>query len=363
MKESMNEDASTKLTYKLMPELTCLSRYIKQDLRVAVIGFGKMGILHSAILNLLRPGLVKAIVDKSRLVVLGASRLIKDIKFYRDLDKMIDFIEPDAVYVTTPTRSHYVVTSRLLEAGINYIFVEKPPTVNTEHLNALFDKMANKQIVMVGLQKRYAFPFRHAKILLSEDVIGDVEKVYAYIKSGDITVSTDRFIHLGRGVLLDLGIHLVDLLEWLLGIESVEKAKYRSMYSGVDDYLEARLRTDNGATADIEVTWSDPAYRLPEVFIEIHGTKGVLRISEDYLKAETTEEHPLLDNTKLVMYKPHYYQGIPPVNLADPEFTLENIHFLSCIYESAEPLTSLKNVKRTMELIDKLYAEAGIQHG
>lgn len=355
----VNSFSVTTSAYSLVPELAGWSRYVEQELRVAVIGFGKMGILHSAILNLLKPRLVRAVVEKSLLIRVGGSRLIKNVKFFRDIDKMVYNVNPDIVYVTTPAGTHYNIVFHLLDVGVDYVFVEKPPTINADQTSRLLNRISNKQIVMAGLQKRYALPFRHAKLLLSEGIIGDVKKIYGYIKSGDITLPTARFIDLGRGVLLDLGIHLVDLLDFFFGIESIEKARYRSIYSGVDDHFEAKLRACNGAIINIEVTWSDPAYRLPETFIEVHGTNGTLMVSEDYLKVETTEKHPLLgNNSKLMIYKPHYYQGLPPVNIADPEFTLENMHFLYCIYASVEPQTSLKNIERTIKLIDKLYTKA-----
>jgi len=332
-------------------------RYCENDLKVSIIGLGKMGILHSSILNMLRFGIVKAIVDKSRLIVLSTSKIIRNVKFYKNINKMLKEDKPDICYVTTPVTSHYPIVSSLLEAGIKYVFVEKPPTLNLTQLDTLLDKVSINQIVMVGLQKRYAFPFRHAKMLLSKNTLGDIKKVSAYIKSGDITTPTDRFNRIGRGVLLDLGIHLVDLLQWLVGLESVEEATYEKKYTNVDDYFEATLKTTHDVNVNIKVTWSDPSYRLPETYIEIHGTNGMLKVTEDYLKVEVK------DGENLEMFKPHYYQGIPPVNLADPEYTLENIHFLYCINRSKEPLTSLKNVRRTMEIIDDLYKMARIKHG
>jgi len=347
----------TPLIYELIPEFKDYNKYVKQDLKVAVIGFGKMGILHSVILNLLKSWLIKMIADKNYLTIIGSSKLIRNIRFYRDANKMLEKEKPDICYVTTPVTSHYPIVSSLLEAGIKYVFVEKPPTLNLKQLDTLLDKVSINQIVMVGLQKRYAFPFRHAKILLSKNTLGDIKKVSAYIKSGDITTPTDRFNRIGRGVLLDLGIHLVDLLQWLVGLESVEEATYEKKYTNVDDYFEATLKTTHDANVNMEVTWSDPSYRLPETYIEIHGTNGMLKVTEDYLKVEVK------DRENLKMFKPHYYQGIPPVNLADPEYTLENIHFLYCINRSKEPLTSLKNVRRTMEIIDDLYKMARVKHG
>jgi predicted dehydrogenase len=77
--------------------------------RVSVVGFGKMGILHGATLNLLKPGCVMGIVDHDRLVVHGASRLIRNIKFYRTIDQMLERVRPDAVYDTGDVASQHHV--------------------------------------------------------------------------------------------------------------------------------------------------------------------------------------------------------------------------------------------------------------
>ena len=347
------------LVSELFPEVLGLEDYVRQDLTFAVIGFGKMGILHGAILNLLKPNCVKAVVDKSRLLTFGASRLTKTVRFYKDLDEMMKRENPDAVYVTTPAQSHYAVVSSLLEAGTKYIFVEKPPTTSYGELISLIEKTRSDQRVMVGFQKRYSLPFRHAKMLLSKSIVGVVEQVHGYIKSSDITTPTTRFDILGRGVLLDVGVHLVDLLVWIFGANGVEASSYRRIHTRVDDCFEARLSTKSNVRVDLEVTWSSPEHRLPETLLEVQGSEGTLRVTEDYVNVSLKEKHPLLrDKAELAMYRPHYYQSVPPVNLADPEYTLEDIHFLFCIYSSAEPLTGLHSSSQVMKLVDELYRSA-----
>ena len=344
---------------KLIPEIENWTKHSYYDIKVAIIGFGKMGLLHSGILNLLKPGIVKAVVDKSFLLTFGASRIIKSIRFYRSIEKMLREIETDAVYVTTPTSSHYPILKNLLGYGARYVFVEKPPTVDYKQLTELIDMKKSDQCIMVGFQKRYALPFRHAKMLLDNSVIGEVESVYAYIKSGDILSPTTRFDALGRGVLLDLGVHLIDLLTWMFNVTNVISARSTSIHTKVDDQFEAELSTKEGARVNIEITWSDHEYRLPETYIEIHGTEGRIKVTEDYLKVKTNSEHVLLDNKKeLTLYKPHYYQGVPPINLADPEYTIENMHLLQAIRNKKQPMTSIENAARTMELIEILYQEA-----
>jgi len=350
---------STGLASLLMPEAEDYRDHICQDLRFAVIGFGKMGILHSAILNLLAPNSVRAVVDKSRLLTLGASKLMKSPKFYRNARDMLKTEDPNVVYVTTPAQSHCAIVSELVETGVRYIFVEKPPTTNSDELMTVIDKMQSNQLVMVGFQKRYSLPFRHARMLLSNSIIGDIEEVHAQMKSSDILAPTTRFDQLGKGVLLDSGVHLVDLLVWIFGTCTTEKSSCRSIHTHVDDYVKAALRTRDGAQVSLEVTWSSPEHRLPETLLEIHGSGGELRVTEDYLKVNCTESHPLLgDEAQLERYKPDYYRSLPPVNLADPEYALENIHFLFSINSFAEPLTSLRSTYQTMELLDELYRKA-----
>jgi len=319
------------------------------DLRLAVVGFGKMGLLHSTILNLLRPSAVKFVVDKSRTITLGGSLLVKGVKFFRSLEKILDN-DVDAVYVTTPAETHYTIVRRLVDAGVKAIFVEKPPTVNFSNFMELLDGARGK-LCMVGFQKRYALPFRHARLLLNDGVLGDIKEVRCYIKSGDVLKPTRRFDPLGKGVLLDLGIHLIDLLQWFFGELTVESARQESLYTSVDDIFEAVLATEK-FSIKFETSWSDVSYRLPETMIEVKGDKGVLKVTEDYVRVIT-------DNSEgLALYKPHYYQSFPPVLVADPEYTIEDMHFLSCLTMNGKPETSLESCTATMKLVEELYARA-----
>jgi myo-inositol 2-dehydrogenase/D-chiro-inositol 1-dehydrogenase len=345
--------------FALAPEMVNYENYLRRDLRIAIVGLGKMGVLHGATLGLLMPGCVRAVVDKSRLLVLGGSKIAKTIHFYRDLEDMLSKEDPDVVYVTTPAQSHSTVVSSLLEAGVKYLFVEKPPTTCSSELAMLLDKTHPNQIVMVGFQKRYSLPFRHAKMLLSKSVIGEAKRICGHIRSSDILAPTTRFDRLGRGVLLDLGVHLADLLVWIFGACTVDESRLRSIHTSVDDCLEARMRTENGAEVVLDVTWSNPEYRIPETLVEVEGTEGVLRATEDYVTVESSRGHPLIgDQTQFSLHKPQYYKSLPPVNLADPEYTLENMHFLSSIHSSTEPLTGLKSAYKTMALVDELYRMA-----
>lgn len=340
----------------ILREAESWKNYMSRDFNISIVGFGKMGVLHSGILNLLKPGCVKAVVDKGRLITFGASKIIKRIEFYRDLDEMLRKNDPDTVYVTTPAGSHYNIVSRLLESKVENIFIEKPPTIDLQQLEILINKKGSSKRVMVGFQKRFALPFRHAKELISEGLIGEIENVSSNIKSSDILTATDRFDKIGRGVLLDLGIHLVDLLNWMFKIDTVQSSHFKKIFTNVDDYFEFTMKTAKGTDVFVETTWSSPEHRVPLTYIMVKGSKGTLEVTEDHLRVEYSQNYP--EKRRLELYKPHYYKSTPPVNLGDPEFTLENMHFLQSICSSEEPLTSLENVRQTMYLVDQLYLKA-----
>jgi len=346
---------STPPLHELYPEGALLD-YLDglKGLSIAIVGFGKMGLLHSTILNMLVDGVVKYIVDRSFIVRFGFSRLFRKSVFKKDLDDVLDN-GVDAVYITTPTKSHYPLLRKTLERGVRAVFVEKPPTTSYEELRSLIES-ARGRVTMVGFQKRFALTFRHARLLIESGLLGSVESVEAYIKSGDITEPTERFRGLGRGVLLDLGVHLVDLLAWFFRDLRVEKASCRSIFSGVDDYCELLLGSGGGFEVGATVTWSDPSLRVPETLIRVKGSKGLLEVTEDYLRISTA-------SSEKTFYRPHYYQGIPPVLVADPEYTIENMHLLLSLAENRDTGVNLDSALPAMRIIDEAYALQGSSHG
>jgi predicted dehydrogenase len=83
--------------------------------------------------------------------------------------------------------------------------------------------------------------------------------------------------------------------------------------------------------------------------MKIELEKGTIEVTEDYLKIRED------DGFNKILYKPNYYQGFPPVNLADPEYTIEDMHFLTSLADGTKTMTELPNTLRSMELIDRLY--------
>jgi predicted dehydrogenase len=96
-----------------------------RPVRVAVIGLGRMGVAHAAVLSMLPDTTVAGAVDSQR----GAGRRLHGMGFHipvsRTLDELLAGGPVDAAWVCTPPDSHLAVARRCLEAGVA-VFVEKP---------------------------------------------------------------------------------------------------------------------------------------------------------------------------------------------------------------------------------------------
>jgi predicted dehydrogenase len=146
-----------------------------RKLRIAVIGLGKMGLLHTSILNAIPNVEVKALVDKSAIMTRLCRKIFsqKGIIVLNDYEKLSK-MDLDAVYVTTPISSHAPIIEGLFKKEITRnIFVEKTLGSNYEQSKRLLD-FAGKvnSITMVGYMKRFSVIFRKAKELLEQQTLG-----------------------------------------------------------------------------------------------------------------------------------------------------------------------------------------------
>src|SRR5215470_6991562 len=74
-----------------------------RELRAAVIGLGKLGLLHAATFNVLPGCRLVAVVDKTKTVLDGLKSRMEGISAYNDHQRMLDETRPDLVAIATPT--------------------------------------------------------------------------------------------------------------------------------------------------------------------------------------------------------------------------------------------------------------------
>src|SRR2546423_14635930 len=106
-------------------------------IRAGIIGLGKMGISHYAIMNALNDVKVAAVCDTSGFV-LSTLKKHTHVETYKDHKDMIDDANLDCVIVATPTRFHGESARYALEKNL-HVFVEKPFSLSLDEGRALVD--------------------------------------------------------------------------------------------------------------------------------------------------------------------------------------------------------------------------------
>jgi len=152
-----------------------VKRLSRESLRVAVIGLGKMGLLHASILNTLPNVELNALCDKGALIRKFCKKVLDKVRVVDDVEKLSD-LNLDVAYVTTPIPSHFIVMETLYSRRIaRNVFVEKTLASSFDEAKKLCELAQSfGGLNMVGYMKRFAVTFRKAKDLLNQDVLGDV---------------------------------------------------------------------------------------------------------------------------------------------------------------------------------------------
>ncbi|CAN0513930.1 unnamed protein product, partial [Scytosiphon promiscuus] len=127
--------------------------------KVGLIGAGKMGISHLAILGAHPDVDVVGVCDTS-LIVMGALKKYTRFPCYKKFSKMLEKENPDAVFVAVPTKFHYEMIKELLERKI-HVFAEKPFCLNPDQAEELVNlAQKNNLINQVGYHNKFIGTFQ-----------------------------------------------------------------------------------------------------------------------------------------------------------------------------------------------------------
>ena len=96
-----------------------------KKIRTAIIGLGKMGILHSALINTIPQAELVAVCDTNRKLAKYVEKTGLEVSFYSALDQLLDEASPQAVFVCTPPFTHLPLSEKCIERHCD-IFAEKP---------------------------------------------------------------------------------------------------------------------------------------------------------------------------------------------------------------------------------------------
>ncbi len=276
--------------------------------------------------------------------------------------------EVDAVFVLTPNYAHYEITMDALKAGKD-VMCEKPVTVNYD-LSCEMAKEAEKQgrILNIGVCNRYNKSVEMLEELNRQNRFGNIYHIYCSFRSfrdipglgGPFTTKSQS----GGGVLIDWGIHFMDLILYILGNAKIKNVtcdaysemaknmkgyKYKSMWAedtadiengtnDVDDFVTGYIRTDK-ASISFNGAWAQNIDKA-DMFIDFLGDKAGARLTYG-------GKFEIYDGETLETITPEY--EIPNMYLC------EDNAFVDSITTRVKNRNNIENILESMKLLNSLY--------
>jgi len=330
-------------------------------MRVAVIGIGKMGLLHAGILNALEGVELCAMSDTSK-YLLGMIKNLKPIPVYDDYVKMLDREKPDAAVIATPVKLHVPMMRECAKRGIHFL-VEKPLSLDAREAEKVLHEVAEKKLVtMVGYMLRYTETFQKAKEVLASGVLGRIQgfegtSYVAQLFKGGKGWRYSRK-DAGGGVVIGQATHLLDLLHWYFGDPTRVSATCQYLYSEeVEDAAHAQLEFDNGVRGWIDCSWSRRHHRLLEIGIEVQGENGTLSVDDDSVKLYLDEAAFGHAAGWTDWKKPDLFHGAT-IDIGGPQYTRQDEAFARAVMLGGTLDSDVANAWRVQKTVDAIYKSA-----
>jgi predicted dehydrogenase len=262
---------------------------------MGVVGLGKMGLSHLAMLNA-HPGVsVDGVCDTSG-YLLSMLGKYSGLRTYGQLEAMLDDVELDAVAICTPSFLHADQVRTALERGL-HVFCEKPLCLDPADSWSLAEAARSRGLVtQVGYHNRFIGAFQEVKRLLDVGAIGRVTHVLAeaygpvVLRDKGSTWRSKRAE--GGGCLYDYAAHPLNLLTWYFGpATGVSGSVLGRVFSReTDDEVSASLHFADDVDAQLSVSWSDESQRKMTTKITVWGTGGRLYADRQEIQLYVRED-------------------------------------------------------------------------
>jgi predicted dehydrogenase len=268
----------------------------------------------------------------------------------------------DAVVIATPTKTHYRLAKRALEAGI-HTFVEKPLATRSDECVDLIDcAEANNAVLFVGHVFLYSAAVRKLKSIVTSGELGEIY----YISSTRLNLGPVR-----RDVnaLWDLAPHDTSIILELMGQSptSVSCSGLAYLDSRIHDVCNLTMQFPDNRIGIVHVSWLDPRKRR---VMTVVGSKKMAVYDDieplEKIRVYDTGVHTAADASSYGEFLYSYRYGdiySPRIEESEP-LKAEIRSFMDAITMGSTPKTDGWNGLRVVEVIeaaDKSLRDSGGQ--
>ena len=204
-------------------------------------------------------------------------------------EALIQSPDIDAIFILSPTDSHADYLRQVHAAG-KHVFCEKPvvrTAQEADEIEKLFENYG--AVAMAGMVMHFWPEYLAVRDMIKRGDIGRLGTVRMFRGAGCPT-EEDKWrgdFKAGGGVILDMGIHDIDFVDWALGpLTRIYTMRSKPNDKGRHDYALMVARTADGAIVHFEESWNE----LPHSFyygFEIAGSEGLLEL-DSRIEAQLT---------------------------------------------------------------------------
>jgi predicted dehydrogenase len=254
------------------------------DVKIGIIGVGGWGKNHSRVLHDF--GVLTSICDMDKIKAKNLATRY-NVNHYGSIDDMIDTESLDACLVCTPTKTHYPVTTKLMEKGIN-VFVEKPLSYSSKECEEMIQiAKKNKISLTCGYIERFNPAVQEVKKILSDNVYGELLMIEFHRENRMPLHIKDV------GIIYDTSVHDIDTAIYLFGSKpNVVFARAGKIFHSFEDFSNIILGFGKDRVAVISSNWITPK--------KVRNFSAVCTdaiINGDFIKQEITIEDSLCTTT------------------------------------------------------------------
>ncbi|HAB19069.1 MAG TPA: Gfo/Idh/MocA family oxidoreductase [Verrucomicrobiota bacterium] len=326
-------------------------------IHTGIIGFGKMGHIRAQAVRESGQGDVLAVYDPTPgTAPAGAT-------FAESPEHILGDPRLDAVFICTPNYMNKPLTIAGLQAG-KHIFCEKPPAftaADVEEIRAV--ERSSGRLLRYGFNHRYHASIQRIKQIVDSKEMGRILWMRGrYGKEVDASFfkgwrATRELA--GGGIMLDQGIHMLDLFLFLGGDFDEVQAMVSNLYwkiDGIEDNVFANFRSSrSGICASLHSTMTQWRYLFSlEVFLEqgaiiLNGLKtssGAYGDEDLAIKRTRQKTHQgTFDAEERITYH------------TDTSWGTEVMSFLEGITTGSDKMQSSSEALKVMTLIDRIYGK------
>lgn len=329
-----------------------------EQLRMGIVGLGKMGLIRADTIRRHDDTVTTAGMDPN-----PPKSGLEGLSLYPDYEALIRS-DVDAVFVCTPNRFSPSVVVAALDAG-KHVFCEKPPGRNMDDVEQILaaERRNPGLILKFGFNHRYHYGIGEAKRIVDSKQYGEILWMRGVYGKGESSAQGEEWRNMpeiaGGGILLDQGIHMLDLFRFFCGDFIEIKSMCTTAYwdTPMEDNAFALLRDEMGRIAMLHSSFNQWKHRftleiyMSDGYVVVDGMPSTTRSYRDEWVSHARK------HTGFAIGNP------PEVSTfcnTDPSWDMELAEFVNSI-RSGTPVENgtSKDAYETMRMVHAIYEDDG----